>query len=73
VKLLELLKNHVGDEFPGVVTGITNFGLFIQLQTYLIDGLIRYENLLANGGMSTIAPAWCAASAPENKSTSAIR
>jgi len=46
VKLLELLKNHVGDEFSGVVTSITNFGLFIQLQTYLIDGLIRYENLL---------------------------
>ncbi len=46
VKLLELLKNHVGDEFLGVVTGITNFGIFIQLQTYLIDGLIRYENLM---------------------------
>jgi ribonuclease R len=46
VKLLELLKNHVGEEFPGVVTGITNFGIFIQLQTYLIDGLIRYENLM---------------------------
>jgi ribonuclease R len=46
VKLLELLKNHIGQEFPGVVTGITNFGVFIQLQTYLIDGLIRYENLM---------------------------
>ena len=46
VKLLELLKNHIGDEFPGVVTGITNFGIFVQLQTYLIDGLIRYENLM---------------------------
>jgi ribonuclease R len=46
VKLLELLKNHIGEVFPGVVTGITNFGVFIQLQTYLIDGLIRYENLL---------------------------
>lgn len=46
VKLLELLKNHIGEEFPGVVTGITSFGVFIQLQTYLIDGLIRYENLM---------------------------
>jgi ribonuclease R len=46
VKLLELLKNHIGDEFTGVVTGITNFGIFIQLQTYLIEGLIRYENLM---------------------------
>ena len=46
VKLLELLSHHIGDEFPGVVSGLTNFGVFIQLQTYLIDGLIRYENLL---------------------------
>src|SRR5207253_8788000 len=46
VKILELLTNHVGEEFTGVVTGITNFGIFIQLQTYLIDGLIRYEELM---------------------------
>jgi ribonuclease R len=46
VKILELLKDQVGEEFKGVVTGITNFGLFIQIQAYLIDGLIRYEYLL---------------------------
>jgi ribonuclease R len=46
VKILELLQNHIGDEFFGVVTGITNFGIFVQIQTYLIEGLIRYENLM---------------------------
>jgi ribonuclease R len=46
VKILELLKLHVGDEFAGVVTGITNFGIFVQLNECLIDGLIRYEDLL---------------------------
>jgi len=46
VKVLELLGNHVGEDFPGVVTGITNFGIFVQLTTWLIDGLIRYEDLL---------------------------
>ena len=46
VKVLELLQKHVGEVFPGIVTGIANFGVFIQLQTYQIDGLIRYENLL---------------------------
>ena len=46
VKILELLQNHIGDEFLGVVTGITNFGIFVQIQTYLIEGLIRYENLM---------------------------
>jgi ribonuclease R len=46
VKILELLKSQIGEEFVGVVTGITNFGLFIQIQDYLIDGLIRYEDLM---------------------------
>ena len=46
VKILELLQGHIGDDFFGVVTGITNFGIFVQIQTYLIEGLNRYENLL---------------------------
>jgi ribonuclease R len=46
VKILELLQNHIGEDFAGVVTGIANFGIFIQLTTWLIDGLIRYEDLL---------------------------
>ncbi len=46
VKILTLLADRLGQEFPGVITGITNFGIFVQIQTYLIDGLIRYEYLL---------------------------
>ncbi|HEY7120708.1 MAG TPA: ribonuclease R [Tepidisphaeraceae bacterium] len=46
VKVLELLKKHVGEEFTGVVTGITNFGIFVQINEYLVDGLIRYEDLM---------------------------
>ncbi len=45
VKVLELLLKHVGEEFEGVVTGVTNFGLFVQHPKYLIDGLLRIENL----------------------------
>jgi ribonuclease R len=46
VKILELLKDQIGEVFDGVVTGITNFGIFIQLRQYLVDGLIRYEDLM---------------------------
>jgi ribonuclease R len=46
VKILELLKERVGEQFMGVVTGITNFGIFVQISEYLIDGLIRYEELM---------------------------
>jgi ribonuclease R len=46
VKILELLKGRIGDEFTGVVNGITNFGIFVQINEYLVDGLIRYEDLM---------------------------
>ena len=46
VKVLELLQDEVGNEYDGVVTGITNFGVFIQVTAYLTDGLCRYEDLL---------------------------
>jgi ribonuclease R len=46
IKILELLSKQIGDDFPGVITGITNFGIFVQLTTWLIDGLIRYEDLM---------------------------
>ncbi len=46
MKVLELLSQQLGQEFTGVITGITNFGIFVQIQKYLIDGLIRYENLM---------------------------
>ena len=46
VKVLTLMQDKIGEVFTGVVTGITNFGIFIQLQTYLVDGLIRYEDLM---------------------------
>jgi ribonuclease R len=40
------MKKHIGDDFLGIVTGITNFGIFVQLKAYLVDGLIRYEDLM---------------------------
>ncbi|MEM6560429.1 MAG: ribonuclease R [Planctomycetota bacterium] len=46
VKVLELLSEQIGNNFDGVVTGITNFGVFVQISEYLVDGLCRYEDLM---------------------------
>ncbi|HEX8323422.1 MAG TPA: ribonuclease R [Tepidisphaeraceae bacterium] len=46
VKLLELMQNHIGEQFTGTVAGVTNFGIFVQLQTYMVEGLIRYTELM---------------------------
>lgn len=46
IKILELLARDLGEVYTGVVTGVTNFGLFVQIQPYLIEGLIRYDRLM---------------------------
>ncbi len=45
VLLLQMLATRVGQEFEGVVTGVANFGIFVQLRRFLIDGLVRLEEL----------------------------
>jgi ribonuclease R len=41
----EYMEGHLGDEFDGVITGVTNFGLFVQLDKLLIDGLVHVTSL----------------------------
>ncbi len=43
--ILRLLENRLDDEFDGIVTGVVNMGVFVQLKDYLIDGLIRFEHM----------------------------
>ncbi|HUS46582.1 MAG TPA: ribonuclease R [Phycisphaerae bacterium] len=45
VLVLQLLATKVGECFDGVVTGVTNFGLFVELGRYGIDGLVRFADL----------------------------
>jgi ribonuclease R len=40
------MEDKVGEEFDGVVTGVTNFGLFVQLSELMIDGLVHVTNLI---------------------------
>ncbi len=46
VHVLRLLERHVGDEYEGVITGVANFGLFVQLPEYLVEGLLRFSDLV---------------------------
>jgi len=45
LKVLQLLEKHVGESFEGVITGVAQFGVFVQYPKYLIDGLIHMEDL----------------------------
>ena len=41
----EYMMDHVGEEFNGVVSGVTGFGLFVTLDEIFVDGLIHITAL----------------------------
>ena len=43
--VLQLLNQHLGDDFHGTVTGVVNAGIFVQIDRYLIDGFIHVSEL----------------------------
>ena len=42
---LRILSGHIGEEFEGVITGVVSFGLFVELERYIIEGLIPISSL----------------------------
>ena len=40
-----LMRDRVGDELEGIISGVTNFGLFVEIQEPFIEGLVRLERL----------------------------
>ncbi len=45
LKLLRYLENRIGEVMEGVITGVEEFGLFVQLRELLLDGLVHVRNL----------------------------
>lgn len=45
LKQIEYLQGKVGTDFHGVVSGITNFGIFVELSHTLAEGLIKFRDM----------------------------
>ena len=45
VKLLEYLEGHIGETFTGIITGVQEFGAFVENPHWLIDGLVHISSL----------------------------
>lgn len=41
----EYMQDHVGNEFTGVISSVTGFGLFVRLDDLFIDGLVHISTL----------------------------
>jgi ribonuclease R len=44
----EYMRPRIGEEFDAVVTGVTDFGLFVQLKEMQVDGLVHVTALPAD-------------------------
>lgn len=43
-----LMKDTIGQEFEGIITSVTNYGLFVELENS-VEGLLRIEDLPQDG------------------------
>ncbi len=44
LKKAEYMQDKIGEEYEGIVSSVTQFGIFVELEN-TVEGLIRFENL----------------------------
>lgn len=44
MKMAEYMESHIGEEYEGIISGVTNFGMFVELDN-LIEGLVHISTL----------------------------
>ena len=44
IKMAEYMEDHIGEEYDGIISSITSFGVFAQLEN-TVEGLIRFDKL----------------------------
>lgn len=45
LKKVQFMQNRVGEEFDGLISGVTSFGFFVELVDYFVEGLVHVSNL----------------------------
>jgi ribonuclease R len=48
------MKDKVGERFRGVVSAVVDFGLFVELQRWFVEGLVRVEDLGGEFGLDPV-------------------
>jgi ribonuclease R len=45
MKQNEYISQHIGEQFNGIISGVTSFGVFVELDETLVEGLIHVKDL----------------------------
>lgn len=56
--VLQLLEKHIGETFKGLITGVTQRGVFVQLDKYLADGMVSKDDLPGDVTRDNRRPMW---------------
>ncbi|HYD02542.1 MAG TPA: VacB/RNase II family 3'-5' exoribonuclease [Phycisphaerales bacterium] len=43
--VMQLLSGHVGEPYQAIITGVSNNGIFVKLDKYLVEGLVKSADL----------------------------
>ena len=46
LKKAQFMQNRIGEEFTGFVNSLANFGFFVELDNYFIEGLVKLSSLI---------------------------
>ena len=44
LKMAEYMENKIGEVYEGIISSVTKFGIFVQLEN-TVEGLVRFENI----------------------------
>ena len=44
MKMAEYMEKHIGEEFEGMISSVTSFGMFVELDN-LIEGLVPIKDM----------------------------
>jgi len=45
LKKAQFMQNRIGEEFTGFINSLANFGFFVELDDYFIEGLVKLSSL----------------------------
>jgi len=48
IQKVRLMEAHLGETFTGAISGVTNFGIFVELDKYFVQGIIHIKNLTSD-------------------------
>lgn len=47
IKLMqvEYMKKHIGEDFDGIISGVTQFGIYVEIKNILVEGMVSVRDL----------------------------